>query len=75
MNIRMNEFKKTINDIDFIFQGVTEGDDNVYRVSVDTHHFKMTTDEDGNRGIWQQVPKWIKELEEDLGNAIEAQQK
>lgn len=71
----MTDFRKTIKGIDFNFHGVMEGKDQVFRVSADTHNFKMTTDEDGNWGIWQQVPSWIKALEEDLEKAIEEQEK
>ena len=74
-NNRMTDFRKTIKGIDFNFHGVMEGKDQVFRVSADTHNFKMTTDEDGNWGIWQQVPSWIKALEEDLEKAIEEQEK
>lgn len=67
----MEHFKKTINGMDFAFQGLLEGKDEVCRVSVDNQSFKMTTDDDGNWYIRQQVPKWIKELEETLGKAID----
>lgn len=71
--IKMNDFKKTIEGMDFTFHGVMEGPDQVFRVQTDTHNFKMTTDEDGNWGIWQQVPRWIKDVEEELEKAIEEQ--
>ena len=61
--------------MDFTFHGVMEGPDQVFRVQTDTHNFKMTTDEDGNWGIWQQVPRWIKDVEEELEKAIEEQMK
>ena len=67
----MAEFKKTINGIDFNFTDVMEGEDKVFRVRADSHIFKMITDEDGYWGIWQQVPGWIKDLEEELDKAIE----
>ena len=67
----MEQFKRTINGIEFEFQGITEGPEEVCRVRADTHQFKMTTDEDGNWQILQQVPTWIKELEPDLGDAID----
>jgi hypothetical protein len=67
----MGDFSKNISGVEFNFHGVREGGDLVYRVSVETHHFKMITDEEGNWGIWQQVPLWIKKLEEQLEKAIE----
>lgn len=67
----MKPFKKTINGIDFEFKGITEGPDEVCRVSAESQHFKMTTDEDGNWQILQQVPRWVKELEGALGDAID----
>ncbi|HVK97830.1 MAG TPA: hypothetical protein VM368_08430 [Flavisolibacter sp.] len=67
----MERFKKTINGIEFEFQGITEGPEEVCRVSVENQQFKMTTDEEGNWQILQQVPKWVKELEVPLGEAID----
>ena len=67
----MEHFRKTINGLDFSFQGLLEGKDEVCRVSVENHSYKMTTDEDGNWLIRQQVPTWIKELEEPLGQTID----
>jgi hypothetical protein len=67
----MEQFRKTIKGIDFEFQGINEGTDEVCRVKVDSQNFKMTVDEDGNWIILQQVPTWIKALEEELGNAID----
>jgi hypothetical protein len=69
----MSGFKKTINGIEFNFMSVTERDEQVFRVNGDNQSFKMITDEDGTWGIWQQVPRWIKNLEGDLGDAIEEQ--
>lgn len=69
----MKDFKKRIGDVEFNFMAVKEGKDQVFRVSADNHNFKMITDEEGTWGIWQQVPRWIKDLEEDLANAIEEQ--
>lgn len=67
----MEPFRKTINGIDFNFQGIHEGEDEVCRVSADNQQFKMTIDEKGNWEIRQQVPGWIKTLEKELGNAID----
>ena len=67
----MEQFKKTINGIDFEFQGVNEGEDEVCRVRAENQSFKMTTDDQGNWQILQQVPNWIKDLEETLGKAID----
>ena len=67
----MDQFKKTIQGIEFEFRGINEGKDEVCRVSTDTQQFKMTVDENGNWQILQQVPTWIKELEGVLGEAID----
>ncbi|HWJ89947.1 MAG TPA: hypothetical protein VNR87_02490 [Flavisolibacter sp.] len=69
----MSDFTKTIKGIPFNFRGFKERGDQVYQVSADTHHFKMTSDDEGNWGIWQQVPAWIKALEGELEKAIEEQ--
>ena len=70
----MNDFKKTINNTEFNFKYLREGSDVLFLVNVDTSSFRMITDEEGNWGIWQQVPRWIKDMEEDLANAIEEQE-
>lgn len=67
----MQQFRKTINGVDFNFQPVVEGKDEVCRVSAENQHFKMTTDENGNWEIRQQVPTWVKNLEASLGKAID----
>ena len=67
----MDYFTKTINGIDFGFQGFLEGSDEVCRVSVDNQNFKMTVDDKGEWVILQQVPGWIKKLEKELREAIE----
>lgn len=67
----MKPFKKTFSGSDFEFQGITEGEDEVCRVSVEGQQFKMTTDHEGNWQILQQVPTWIKDLEPVLGAAID----
>jgi hypothetical protein len=67
----MEGFKKTINGILFEFQGINEGPEEVCRVSAENQQFKMTTDEQGNWQILQQVPNWVKELESALGEAID----
>lgn len=67
----MNYFTKTINGIQFGFQGFLEGEDEVCRVLVDNQNFKMTVNEEGNWVILQQVAGWIKELEKDLSEAID----
>jgi hypothetical protein len=67
----MKDFKKNIGGIDFNFAAVREGNELVFRVTADHNQdFKMITDE-GIWGIWQQVPRWIKDMEEELANAIE----
>ncbi|WP_121356955.1 hypothetical protein [Flavisolibacter nicotianae] len=68
----MEQFTKSINGIEFNFQGFLEGKDEVCRVSVDSHNFKMIIGDDGNWEIWQQVPAWIKKLEKELAEAIDA---
>lgn len=67
----MEQFSKTINGIEFNFQGFFEGTDEVCRVSVDNQNFKMIIGDNGNWEIWQQVPSWIKKLEKELGEAID----
>ena len=67
----MNDFKKTIDNTEFNFKFIKEGADHVFLVNADNQNFRMITDDDGTWGIWQQVPAWIKGLEEQLGNAIE----
>ena len=68
----MEPFTKTINGIEFNFQGILEGNEEVCRVSVEgQNNFRMTVADDGNWKILQQVPSWIKKLEADLSNAID----
>ena len=67
----MEPFNKKINGIDFQFHGFLEGTDEVCVVRTDEQQFKMTTDDEGYWQILQQVPTWIKELEEALGAAID----
>jgi hypothetical protein len=67
----MERFTKTINGIDFGFQGFFEGEDEVCRVTVDGQSFKMTIDENGSWQILQQVPSWIKNLEKELSDTID----
>lgn len=67
----MKPFTKTINGIEFGFQGFLEGKDEVCRVSVDGQNFKMIIGNKGEWKIWQQVPSWIKKMEKDLGQAID----
>ena len=67
----MDNFRKTINGIDFSFKGILEGKEEVCKVSAENQNFKMTTDDQGNWYIKQQVPRWIKELEDELGKAID----
>ena len=67
----MEQFKKTINGIEFSFQGFTEGPEEVCRVMAENQNFKMTVSENGNWQILQQVPSWVKQLETALGEAID----
>jgi hypothetical protein len=67
----MERFTHTIDGIEFGFQGFSEGTDEVCRVTVDGHNFKMTIGENGDWQILQQVPSWIKKLEKELSNAID----
>jgi hypothetical protein len=68
----MEQFTKSINGIEFGFQGFLEGQDEVCRVSVDDLNFKMIIGDEGNWEIWQQVPAWVKKLEKQLAEAIES---
>ena len=70
-NKNMERFSKSINGIDFGFQGFFEGEDEVCRVTVDSHNFKMTVGENGGWEILQQVPSWIKRLEPELSEIID----
>ena len=67
----MEQFTKSINGIEFSFLGFFEGEDEVCRISVDNQNFKMTIGENGSWEILQQVPTWIKNLEKELGEAID----
>lgn len=67
----MEQFTRTIEGIEFRFQGFLEGSDEVCVVSVDNQNFRMIVGEQGEWEIWQQVPAWIKRLERQLGQAIE----
>lgn len=67
----MQQFKKKINGIDFEFHGFSEGPEEVCMVRTDGQHFKMITDEEGYWQILQQVPTWVKDLENALGEAID----
>lgn len=69
----MKEFKKKIEDSEFSFIFVQEGSEGVFLVHVEGQNFRMILDDDGNWGIWQQVPSWIGKLEKQLGQAIEEQ--
>lgn len=69
----MEDFKKTIDNSEFRFKFVQEGADEVFLVNIDGQNFRMIIDDDGNWGIWQQVPAWIKNLEVELGDAINEQ--
>lgn len=67
----MEDFKKNISNTEFNFKYLREGEDVLFLVNVDAQSFRMITDDDGNWGIWQQVPAWIKNLEGELATAIE----
>ncbi len=67
----MEDFKKNISNTDFNFKYLREGEDVLFLVNVDAQSFRMITDDEGNWGIWQQVPAWIKNLEGELATAIE----
>jgi hypothetical protein len=69
----MNAFKRTISAAEFNFSPIREGKDLVFNISVDSHQFKMIANDKGSWHIWQQVPRWIKELEPELNSAIEEQ--
>lgn len=69
----MNDFKKIIDNTVFNFKAVQEGEEEIFLVYVENQCFRMINDEEGQWYIWQQVPAWIKELEEQLGTAIDEQ--
>lgn len=68
----MKPFTRVIEGIEFSFQGFLEGDDEACRVSVDAQNFKMIVGDAGGWEIRQQVPSWIKRLEEKLAEAIDS---
>ncbi|HEX6334630.1 MAG TPA: hypothetical protein VFZ78_10420 [Flavisolibacter sp.] len=70
----MQQIRKTINGIDFSFEQIFEGTEEVFRVRADNHDFKMTCSEKGRWLIRQQVPNWIRVLEPELENGILAMQ-
>lgn len=67
----MKEFKKRIDDSEYNFKFVQEGTDEVFLVHVEGQNFRMIIDDDGDWGIWQQVPSWIIKVEKELGQAID----
>lgn len=69
----VNDFKKTIDNSVFNFKAIQERGDDVFLVSVENHSFRMICDDEGEWYIWQQVPAWIKKMEEALSEAIEEQ--
>ena len=71
--MELKEFTKTIDNSVFNFLLIQEGNEEVFLVNTEGQNFRMVIDDDGNWGIWQQVPAWIKNLEEVLGNTIEEQ--
>ncbi|MGE5521542.1 MAG: hypothetical protein ACM3VS_16575 [Candidatus Dadabacteria bacterium] len=66
----MSNFTKRIQKIEFAFHSVKEREEMAYWVSGEGQNFKMIRYPDGNWGIWQQVPRWIKDLETELASAI-----
>lgn len=69
----MTDFKITLDNAEFNFKPVQEAGETIFIVSAENQSFRMITDEEGYWGIWQQVPSWIKKLEEQLADAIEKQ--
>jgi hypothetical protein len=69
----MNDFKKTIDNTVFSFKVIREGNEDIFLVSVENQSFRMIYGDAGQWYIWQQVPAWVKGLEEELGTAIEEQ--
>lgn len=67
----MLEFKKAVQGIEFTFKELHEGNDVVFLVSGENQSFRMITDDEGYWGIWQQVPSWIKRMEEELASALD----
>ena len=67
----MEQFTRTIDGAEFVFHGFLEGENEVCRISVDNQSFRMVVNEHDKWHILQQVPLWIKKLEDQLGSAIE----
>lgn len=64
-------FTRTVNGNEFSFHVFFEGNDEVCRITVNNQDFKMIV---GNTGEWiirQQVPSWIRQLEQELAKTIE----
>jgi hypothetical protein len=68
----MTEFRKTIHGVDFGFLLQEEEGECYYKVLAENLNFIMRIRKDGFWKITKPVPIWIKELEDDLGMAIES---
>jgi hypothetical protein len=66
----MDPFRKTVRGIDFSFELVSSQEEYFYKIIADNIAFEMHITDDGVWKISGQVPVWIQELEEDLGQAI-----
>lgn len=70
-NGNMNELRKSIHGIDFKFLFREEEDDCYFKVQTENYSFNMRMDSYGFWKIAKIVPVWIKDLEADLGKAID----
>lgn len=68
----MEPFRKTINGIDFAFDMQGGQEEFYYVVTAENMAFEMHIDDNGMWKIKGIVKSWVKELEDDLGLAIEA---
>ena len=67
----MTGFRKTVKGLDFQFELMQADEMYYYLVEIENHSFELRIDDNGVWKIKGQVPIWLQELEESLGEAIE----
>ena len=67
----MTGFRKTLKGLDFQFELMQADKMYYYLVEIENHSFELRIDDNGVWKIKGQVPIWLQELEESLGEAIE----
>jgi hypothetical protein len=68
----MAEFRKSVKGIDFEFSLMEEEGEWYYKIKAENLQFVMRIDEVGMWKIFNPVPVWITDLEEELGQVIES---